>query len=53
MTVISVVVELALKILKALFGIDEPSKTTTEHPKPDIEITDGKTDEERLKDLGL
>jgi len=40
-------------MLKMLFGTDKPQKVVVEHPKPEVEVTDGKTDADRLKDLGL
>jgi hypothetical protein len=50
---IAAIVAAILAILKGLFGIDKPQKDTVEHAEPEIEIDDGKTDEERLRDLGL
>jgi len=41
-----------LVILKGLWGTDKPQETTVEHAKPEIEVDDGKTDQERLDDLG-
>lgn len=40
-------------VLKSIFGTDKPTETKVEHPKPDLEVNDGKTDAERLDDLGL
>ena len=40
-------------VLKNLYGTDKPQQNTVEHPKPDVEVADGKSDQERLKDLGL
>lgn len=53
MTWIGVVVDILIKILKGIFGLDTPQKTSVDHPKPEVEITDGKTDKERMDDLGL
>ena len=50
---ITVVVNIILTIVKSIFGLDKVQKTTVVHPKPEVEIEDGKTDKERLEDLGL
>lgn len=50
---VSVVISAIIAILKGIFGMDKPRKETLEHPLPDLEVTDGKTDKDRLKDLGL
>lgn len=42
-----------IAVLKGFWGTDKPQETTVEHPEPEIEVDDGKTDSERLKDLGL
>lgn len=42
-----------LALLKGLFGMDKPEETKVEHPKPDMKVGDGKTDKDRLDDLGL
>lgn len=47
------IVAAILAVFRALFGTDRPQEETVEHPEPDIEVTDGKTDQERLGDLGL
>ena len=52
-TLISAIGTLLLAIIKGIFGTDKPQKNTISRPEPEIEITDGKTDEERLKDFGL
>lgn len=50
---VSVIVSALISILKGIFGMDKPQKTTVFHPEPQVEVTDGKSDAERLKDLGL
>jgi len=50
---VAVVIQALVAIMKGIFGTDKPLKTTVDHPKPDVEITDGKTDKDRLKDCGL
>lgn len=52
-TLISAIGTLLLAIIKGIFGTDKPQKNTILRPEPEIKITDGKTDEERLKDFGL
>lgn len=47
------VVQVLFSIIKSVFGTDKPAKTTVVHPDPEVEITDGKTDTDRLNDLGL
>ena len=43
-----------LAVLKAVFGTDQPAKTTVARPEKDVEVSDdGKTDADRLRDLGL
>jgi hypothetical protein len=42
-----------IALFKGVFGMDKPEDVTVEHPKPDIEVGDGKTDKERLKDLDI
>jgi hypothetical protein len=44
---------LALAIVKGLWGTDKPQEDTVEHAEQDIKLDDGKTDQERLDDLGL
>jgi hypothetical protein len=50
---IGVIVDVLIKILKGIFGTDKPRKETVERPEPEVEVTDGKTDKDRLRDLGL
>lgn len=50
---LSTIAKIFSVIMKLLFGTDKPQKTTVVKPKPEIEVDDGKTDEERLNDLGL
>lgn len=40
-------------VLKGLFGMDKPCKTTVSHPKPELEVDDGKSDAQRMDDLGM
>jgi len=40
-------------IVKSIFGTNKASKTTVETPKGEVEITDGKDEEERRDDLGI
>jgi cytochrome b len=47
----TVVIELIVALIKGVFGTDTARKTTV--VRPESEVTDGKTDAERLKDLGL
>lgn len=43
-----------LAALKAVFGTDQPAKTTVSRPEKAVEVSDdGKTDRERLEDCGL
>jgi len=42
-----------LKFLAGLFTTKEPVKEIIERPEPEIPTDDGKTDKERLSDLGL
>ncbi|MBN2714105.1 MAG: hypothetical protein JXR97_16925 [Planctomycetes bacterium] len=50
---VSAIVSILLAIFRGIFGTDKPLKTTVEHAEPDAEITDGKSDDDRLDDLGL
>ncbi len=50
---LTAITSVVMAIFKAIFGTDKPVKKTVVHPKPELETDDGKTDEERLKDLGL
>lgn len=40
-------------VLKTLFGTSQPQNTTVEHTKPEIPTDGGKTDKEKVDDLGL
>lgn len=40
-------------VLRGLYGTTKPQDTTVEHPKPHIEVSNGRSDQERLNDLGL
>lgn len=40
-------------LLKALFGTSKPREEKVVRPKPEVEVKGEKTDEERLRDLGL
>lgn len=53
MSWVKFVIETIVSVIKMFFGIDKPSKNSIDHPEPDIKVDDGKTDKERLKDLGL
>jgi len=50
---VGVIIQALMVILKSVFGTDKPAKTTVVHLEPEVGITDGKTDKERLSDLGL
>ena len=50
---LTAITNVVMAIFKAIFGTDKPVKKTVVHPKPDLEVDDGKTDEERLDDFGL
>ena len=50
---VTVVFKAILFFVKSIFGTDKPQKNTVTHPKPEVEIDDGKTDKERMEDLGL
>ena len=50
---VTVVTQILMKILKSIFGMSKPRKTTVTHPDSEINVDDGKTDEERLEDFGL
>lgn len=50
---IGIVIDILIKILKGIFGLDKPQKTTVDHPEPEVKVGDGKTEGERLEDLGL
>jgi len=50
---ISTIVSVILTVIKSIFGMKKPQKNTVSRPEPEVEINDGKTDKERLKDLGL
>jgi hypothetical protein len=43
----------AITLLKGIFGTDRPRRTTLERPQADVEVSDGKSDKDRLRDLGL
>ena len=43
----------ALKFFAGLFTAKEPAKNPIERPEPEVKVDDGKTDKERLSDLGL
>jgi len=47
------IVAVVMTVLKSIFGMDKPQKTTITHAEKDIEVDDGKTKKERLKDAGL
>ena len=42
-----------LKFFAGLFTVKEPTKDPIERPEPEVKVDDGKTDKERLDDLGL
>jgi len=44
-------VELIVALIKGIFGTDTARKTTV--VRPETEVSDGKTDKDRLDDLGL
>ena len=50
---VSIVLSALVAIGKAIFGTSTPRKTTVEHAKQEVPIDDGKTDSQRLDDLGL
>ena len=50
---LSAIVKALLIIVKGIWGTDKPAETIVEHPEPEIENDDGKTNKKRLKDLGL
>ena len=52
MWILSVILTV-LKSLAGFFTVKEPIKEVVTRPAPEIEIDDGKTDEERLDDFGL
>lgn len=52
-SLISAIGALLLVIIKGIFGTDKPQKNTLSRPEPEIKVTDGKTDEDRLEDFGL
>lgn len=43
----------ALKFILGLFAAKEPIREIIDRPKPEAEISDGKTDKERLSDFDL
>jgi hypothetical protein len=43
----------ALAFIKGIFGTDKPRAQTVKRPDPEVEVSDGKTDKEKLRDLGL
>ena len=47
------IIEGIARFLKTIFGTSTPSKTTVVEAAKDVEVSDGKTDEERLKELGI
>lgn len=51
--IVAAIVGALLLLVKGLWGTSKPQETTVDHTTPDIEVTDGKTDKERLEDLGL
>jgi len=53
MSWIGIIVDIFLRIVKSIFGTNSPMKNTVIHAEKEMEIDDGKTDEERIKDLGL
>lgn len=53
MGVITAILKLIVSVFKVIFGTSKPRETTVDHPDPQVEVTDGKTKEERLADLGL
>ena len=50
---ISVIVKALLIFVKGIWGTDKPAETIVDHPEPETENDDGKTDKKRLEDLGL
>lgn len=52
-TLVSALAAAVVVVLKGLFGTSKPQETTVTHPKPQVEVGDGKADSEKLKDLGL
>lgn len=53
MTWIGAVVQVLIKIMRAIWGTSAPRQSMVTHAKQEVEINDGKTDEERMHDLGL
>ena len=53
MKIFTVILQGFMFLFKSIFGTKKPLKTTVEHPDKEVKIDDGKTDEERLEDLGL
>ncbi len=47
------VFKVVLEVFLGIFGLDKPAETVVDHPAPQVETSDGKTDAERLNDLGL
>jgi hypothetical protein len=47
------IVKCLLEFFKSLFTADKPRTNTISHPDSEVEVTDGKMDDERLEDLGL
>lgn len=50
---IGAIVAAIVAIIKGIFGTDKPQKIVVVKPAPEVEITDGKTDKDRLSELGL
>lgn len=50
---IPILISAVVAFLKGIFGTDKPMKTTVITPTPEVEVTDGKSPDERLKDFGL
>jgi len=51
---IGAIVQAFIAVLKGFFGADKPQKTTVVKPEKDVEVSsDDKSDEDRLRDLGL
>ena len=50
---ITAVINIIVALVKGIWGTDKPTRTTVSHPSPEMEVSDGKTDQERLNDLDL
>lgn len=46
-------IELIIGLIKSIFGTNKPVKNTVEKPDKEINVDDGKTESQRLKELGL